>query len=136
MSAAEKIHGVDLTALKRKITLAGRLQDEIAPAIERLEKLKKEIKEEMLKIATRPDEALTVASGFYAANLTKETLQRVVDLDARKRLYERLGHDTYLQISTVPITHLKPFLSDRELDRYAPGEYVGKGRRFSIVVKK
>jgi hypothetical protein len=130
-----EVKQVSELSIKRKITLAGRIQDRIAPDLRELDTLKKEIKAYEVDHAAVPWQEVLLVSGEYAALLTAEREEREISPDTNRALLGRVGLDTFLELVSPNLTALKKILSEQEMDAIMPKEYSGKGRRFSITKK-
>lgn len=121
--------------LKRLITEAGRISDQIKPLADQLAPLNERIKFEMRKRVERPGDSLTIVSGEYVATLTAEKKERPVNLAAKLILFSELGKDKFFELCALPMETLKKALDKDRLNELLPEKYSGKGRAYSLTKK-
>lgn len=127
-------HDLKLTTigLKRLITEAGRVAEQMKPLKTEYDGLIARIKPELVHRIEHAEDDIAVASGEFIATLTAEKKGRPVSLAAKEKLYQQLGHAAFVELCTIPMAGLKKAIDLDELNDLAPEKYSGGGRSFSL----
>jgi len=138
MSALEKFEPTkgELMQIKRLITLAGRLQDELSPKLKELEEMKGEIKAFETKMAGAAENTTMLVSGEYVAELGAEKLQRKLTPEVNNKLFHLVGLETFMKLVKLQIRDAQKEIGEAQLEVIAPGKYEGKGRTFKIAKRQ
>ena len=135
LTAFEPTKG-EIMQIKRLITEAGRLQDEMAPGLKRLEELKREIKGFQTKMAGAPENTTVLVSGEYVAELGAEKEQRELTPEVNSKVFHLVGVAQFMELVKLQIPATKKAISEATLDVIAPPSFQGKGRTFKLVKKQ
>ena len=121
--------------IKRLITKAGRLQDELKPKLNEFKDLTSTIKKFEMEKAEFAGAPVLMVSGEYAALLSAETLERDITPESNRALLGLLGLDKFLELVSPNLGDLKKEITEAKMDELMPRSYSGKGRRFTLSKK-
>jgi len=138
MSALEKFEPTkgELMQIKRLITIAGRLQDELAPQLKELDEMKREIKAFETKMAGSAENTTMLVSGEYVAELGAEKLQRKLTPAVNNKLFHLVGLDKFMELVKIQLGAAEKVIGKAQLEVIAPGVYEGKGRTFKLAKRQ